>query len=106
MDLIEEIHVCSAASKHGKYQQQVKVGAKTTQSVPFVIIPTREGQYRIEVKAAIKGDSLATDGVMKMLRVVVRETCCIWSQRFDQSPLVILSRSHNLLTINKAKIKS
>ncbi|XP_019117290.2 complement C3-like isoform X2 [Larimichthys crocea] len=70
VDLIEEIHVCSAASKHGKYQQQVKVGAKTTQSVPFVIIPTREGQYRIEVKAAIKGDSLATDGVMKMLRVV------------------------------------
>ncbi|KAE8300817.1 Complement C3 Complement C3 beta chain Complement C3 alpha chain [Larimichthys crocea] len=75
VDLIEEIHVCSAASKHGKYQQQVKVGAKTTQSVPFVIIPTREGQYRIEVKAAIKGDSLATDGVMKMLRVVKPSGC-------------------------------
>ncbi|KAG8015205.1 Complement C3 [Nibea albiflora] len=69
VDLIEEIYVCSAASKHGRYRQQVKVGAQSTQSVPFVIIPTRLGQYRIEVKAAVK-DSSVTDGVMKMLRVV------------------------------------
>ncbi|XP_041789937.1 complement C3-like [Chelmon rostratus] len=69
VDLIEEAHVCSAASKRGKYRQQVKVGRQTARSVPFVVIPTREGLYRIEVKAAVKDSSL-NDGIMKMLRVV------------------------------------
>nr|XP_046263009.1 complement C3-like [Scatophagus argus] len=69
VDLLEEEHLCSAASKRGKYRQQVKIGRQTTRSVPFIIIPTREGQYRIEVKAAVK-DSMLNDGVMKLLRVV------------------------------------
>ncbi len=73
MDLIEEAHVCSAASKRGKYRKEVKVGQKTPRSGPFIIIPTREGKYRVEVKAAVKDSSL-NDGVMKMLQVVVRET--------------------------------
>lgn len=72
VDLIEAAHVCSAASRRGKYQQEVKVGRQTTRLVPFVIIPTKEGKYRIEVKATIK-DSPLSDGVMKMLQVVVRE---------------------------------
>ena len=71
VDLIEEENVCSAASKHGKYRQEVKIGPQTTRSVPFIIIPMKEGQRRIEVKAAVKGSAL-DDGIMKMLRVVVR----------------------------------
>uniref|UniRef100_A0A4W6E087 Complement component c3a, duplicate 5 n=1 Tax=Lates calcarifer TaxID=8187 RepID=A0A4W6E087_LATCA len=73
VDLIETEDVCSAASKHSRYRQEVRVGPSTTRSVPFIIIPMREGQFRIEVKAAVKDSSL-NDGIMKMLRVVVRET--------------------------------
>ncbi|XP_041788921.1 complement C3-like [Chelmon rostratus] len=69
VDLIEDKHVCSAASKHGRYRQEVKIGPQTTRSVPFVIIPMKEGQHRIEVKAAVKDSSL-NDGIMKMLLVV------------------------------------
>ncbi|AWP06025.1 Complement component C3 isoform 3 [Scophthalmus maximus] len=69
VDLMEEAHVCSAASKHARYRQEVRVGAQTTRSVPFVIIPMKEGQFPIEVKAAVKDSSL-NDGIMKILRVV------------------------------------
>ncbi|XP_062243569.1 complement C3-like [Platichthys flesus] len=69
VDLLEEEHMCSAASKHARYRQEVRVGQQTTRSVPFVIIPMKEGQFRIWVKAAVKDSSL-NDGVMKMLRVV------------------------------------
>lgn len=50
----------------------VKVGRRTTLSVPFVVIPTKEGEYPIEVKAEMK-DSMLTDGIRKMLQVVVRK---------------------------------
>uniref|UniRef100_A0A7N6F8K9 NTR domain-containing protein n=1 Tax=Anabas testudineus TaxID=64144 RepID=A0A7N6F8K9_ANATE len=70
VDLTEEENLCSAAYKHGKYRQEVKVGAQSTRSVPFIIIPMKEGQYPIEVKAAVK-DSTLNDGIRKMLRVVV-----------------------------------
>ncbi|XP_033969721.1 complement C3-like isoform X1 [Trematomus bernacchii] len=69
VDLIEEDNVCSSASKRGKYRQEVRIGAKSTRSVPFIIIPMKEGEFRIEVKAAVKDSSL-NDGIMKMLRVV------------------------------------
>lgn len=52
----------------------VKVGRRTTLSVPFVVIPTKEGQYPIEVKAEMK-DSMLTDGIRKTLQVVVRKRC-------------------------------
>ncbi|XP_076583682.1 complement C3-like [Chaetodon auriga] len=67
--LIEEEHMCSAAFKLGKYRQEVRVGPQSTRSVPFIIIPMKEGQHRIEVKAAVRDSSL-TDGIMKILRVV------------------------------------
>uniref|UniRef100_A0A671YJ49 Complement C3-like n=1 Tax=Sparus aurata TaxID=8175 RepID=A0A671YJ49_SPAAU len=70
VDLIEEVDVCSSASKRGKYRQEVKVGPQTTRSVPFIIIPMKQGQYRVEVKAAVKDSSL-NDGIMRMLRVVL-----------------------------------
>uniref|UniRef100_A0A667XIT0 Complement component c3a, duplicate 5 n=1 Tax=Myripristis murdjan TaxID=586833 RepID=A0A667XIT0_9TELE len=73
VDLIEEEHVCSSGSKHGKYRQEVKVGPGSTREVPFIIIPMKEGRFPINVKAAVK-DSFLSDGIMKMLLVVVRET--------------------------------
>ncbi|XP_041641235.1 complement C3-like [Cheilinus undulatus] len=69
VDLREEENVCSAASKLARFRQEVTVGPQTTQSVPFLIIPMKEGQYTIEVKAAVRNSSL-TDGVIKVLRVV------------------------------------
>ncbi|KAM4750142.1 complement C3-like [Anableps anableps] len=69
VDLIEAAHVCSAASKRGKYQQEVKIGPRSTRSVPFVVIPIRDGEFRIEVKAVVK-DSVQGDGIAKTLRVM------------------------------------
>uniref|UniRef100_A0A672HAG4 Complement C3-like n=1 Tax=Salarias fasciatus TaxID=181472 RepID=A0A672HAG4_SALFA len=69
VDLMEAQHVCSAAFKHGPYRQEVNVGPQTTLSVPFFIVPMREGEVQIEVKAAVKDSSL-NDGIMKRLRVV------------------------------------
>uniref|UniRef100_UPI00144773BB complement C3-like n=1 Tax=Epinephelus lanceolatus TaxID=310571 RepID=UPI00144773BB len=54
VDLIEKEHVCSSASKRGKYRQEVNVGPLTTRSVPFIIIPMKDGHYPVEVKAAVK----------------------------------------------------
>ncbi|RVE75819.1 hypothetical protein OJAV_G00002530 [Oryzias javanicus] len=70
IDLAEKQDVCSTASKRGKYQKEVNVEAMTTRSVPFIIIPMKEGTLPIEVKAAVKDSSLS-DGVEKNLLVVV-----------------------------------
>ncbi|XP_032389036.1 complement C3 isoform X2 [Etheostoma spectabile] len=86
VDLIDVPHVCSAASKRGKYRQEVKVRPQATKTVPFIIIPTKEGQYHIEVKAAVK-DSV-NDGIMKMLQVV---------------PEGLLIKSPHIVTIDPAK---
>lgn len=72
VDLIEVEHVCSSASKRWKFRKEFSVGALSTRSVPFIIIPMKEGEHSIEVKAAVKDSSL-NDGIRKMLRVVVRE---------------------------------
>ncbi|KAF1394912.1 hypothetical protein PFLUV_G00006050 [Perca fluviatilis] len=69
VDLTDEEHVCSSASKRGRYRQEVKMGAQTTLAVPFIIIPMKEGKYSIEVKASVKDSSL-NDGIMKKLLVV------------------------------------
>ncbi|XP_061844093.2 complement C3-like [Nerophis lumbriciformis] len=69
VDLFETEHVCSAASKRRRFRQEVDVGPQTTQAVPFIIIPMKEGEFGIEVKAAVR-DSHLNDGIMKTLRVV------------------------------------
>ncbi|XP_058496236.1 complement C3-like isoform X2 [Solea solea] len=69
VDLTETEDVCSAASKRIRYRQDVRVGPQTTRSVFFIIIPMKDGQFDIEVKAAVKDSSLS-DGVIKKLRVV------------------------------------
>ncbi|XP_037545595.1 complement C3 [Nematolebias whitei] len=67
--LIEEENICSVASKRGKYKVEVNVGAHSTRSVPFIIIPMKDGERSIEVKASVKDSSL-NDGIAKKLRVV------------------------------------
>ncbi|XP_068606604.1 complement C3 [Brachionichthys hirsutus] len=69
VDLTEQDDLCSAASKRGKYRQEVEIGPETTRSVPFIIIPMKNGHYRIQVKAAVKESGL-NDGIEKMLHVV------------------------------------
>lgn len=74
VDLKEETNLCSAAHKRGKYRQEVTVGRETTRAVTFTIIPMKEGLFPIEIKAAVRGGG--SDGVRKMLRVVVRKIFC------------------------------
>ncbi|XP_029003662.1 complement C3-like isoform X2 [Betta splendens] len=69
LDLIENTDLCSAASKKGKYRQEVTIGAQTTKSIPYVIIPLKFGKFNIEVKAVVKG-FFAGDGIIKSLLVV------------------------------------
>lgn len=64
--------MCSSASRSGTFRQEVRVGSQSTRSVPFIIIPMKEGKVSIEVKAAVK-ESWTTDGIRKHLLVVVRE---------------------------------
>ncbi|XP_014849656.1 PREDICTED: complement C3-like [Poecilia mexicana] len=71
VDLLEEKDVCSAAYKRQRFQQQVRVGAQTTRAVPFIIIPMKEGEVKITVKAAvIDSDINLSDGIERKLRVV------------------------------------
>ncbi|XP_028998589.1 complement C3-like isoform X2 [Betta splendens] len=71
IDLIENPDVCSSASKRGKYRQKVNVGSKSTRSVPFVIIPMKEGELKIEVKAFVSNSDLPLrDGIERKLLVV------------------------------------
>lgn len=66
----EKDSVCSLAHGRGKYQQVVNVESQSSRSVPFVVIFTKGGQHRIEVKAAVKGSSLS-DGIQKYIQVLV-----------------------------------
>uniref|UniRef100_A0A3P8SPK2 Complement component c3a, duplicate 5 n=1 Tax=Amphiprion percula TaxID=161767 RepID=A0A3P8SPK2_AMPPE len=72
VDLKEEANLCSAAYKRGKFRQEVDVGPETTRVLPFIIIPMKNGRFPIEVKAAVR-ETFLSDGIQKMLLVVVRE---------------------------------
>ncbi|XP_059191662.1 complement C3-like [Centropristis striata] len=85
--LTEELHVCSAASKRGSYHQEVTILPRTSQSVPFVIVPVKEGLFSIKVTATVKGTDLR-DGIIKKLRVM---------------PQGVLTRSLMVLTLDPAK---
>lgn len=71
MELKETKDICSPASNKGKFQIVVAVDAKSSYSVPFVIVPMAFGRHAIEVKAAASGRG--SDGVKKDLLVVVRK---------------------------------
>ncbi|XP_035993189.1 complement C3 [Fundulus heteroclitus] len=65
----EEDYICSAAYNKKWFQDEVQVGAQSTRSVPFIIIPMKHGSFPIEIKASVK-NSYLSDGIKKMLRVV------------------------------------
>uniref|UniRef100_A0A4W5Q5W9 Complement component c3a, duplicate 5 n=1 Tax=Hucho hucho TaxID=62062 RepID=A0A4W5Q5W9_9TELE len=67
VELRETSDVCSSASKKGKYIVTVMVDARSTRSVPFVIIPMKLGLHTIEVKAVVR-DWDGQDYVKKELR--------------------------------------
>ena len=68
--LKELTDVCSLASKRREYSQIIQVAAKSTRSIPFIIIPMKHGKFPIEVKASV-GAQQIDDGVIKTLLVVV-----------------------------------
>uniref|UniRef100_A0A8C2IJK6 Complement component c3a, duplicate 4 n=1 Tax=Cyprinus carpio TaxID=7962 RepID=A0A8C2IJK6_CYPCA len=68
VELMETKDICSPASKRGKFYTTVTVDAKSSYSVPFVLIPLALGRHAIEVKAAAAGRG--SDGVKKDLLVV------------------------------------
>ncbi|XP_056621745.1 complement C3-like [Triplophysa dalaica] len=68
VELKETEDVCSLARNKGRYQTTVSVDAKSSRSVPFVIIPLAFGRHSIEVKAAVAGRG--GDGMKKDLLVV------------------------------------
>lgn len=112
MDLLEEENVCSSASKRGKYRREVEVGQQSTQAVPFIIIPMREGQYSIHVKAAVRDSSLS-DGIEKKLRVVVSGgTFCsyernvaaiLWTVRAHMCVCVLLEQKFGICCLSHNK---
>ncbi|XP_076845464.1 complement C3-like isoform X2 [Brachyhypopomus gauderio] len=69
VDFLETEHICSAASKKVKYRTTVFVDAKSTRSIPYIIIPMELGEHSIEVKVSAYGTTLS-DGVRKTLKVV------------------------------------
>ncbi|XP_051749274.1 complement C3 [Ctenopharyngodon idella] len=68
VELKETKDICSPASNRRKFQTVVTVDAKSSLSVPFVIIPMALGRHAIEVKASASGRG--SDGVKKDLLVV------------------------------------
>uniref|UniRef100_A0A671NXC1 Complement C3-like n=1 Tax=Sinocyclocheilus anshuiensis TaxID=1608454 RepID=A0A671NXC1_9TELE len=70
LEFMETEHICSSASKKGMYQTEVEVESMSSRSIPHVIIPLELGNHWIEVKAAAY-DSVYSDGVRKILKVVV-----------------------------------
>uniref|UniRef100_A0A4W4GW93 Anaphylatoxin-like domain-containing protein n=1 Tax=Electrophorus electricus TaxID=8005 RepID=A0A4W4GW93_ELEEL len=68
VDFLETEHICSAASKKGKFRMVVSIDARSSRSVSYILIPMEIGEHSIEVKVSGKTRS---DGVRKTLKVVV-----------------------------------
>ncbi|KAL7852212.1 hypothetical protein SRHO_G00179970 [Serrasalmus rhombeus] len=69
VEFTETEHICSAASKKGRYRTTVNVDAQSSRSISYIIIPMELGNHWIEVKAAVLGLG-GSDGVRKALKVV------------------------------------
>ncbi|KAL6482007.1 hypothetical protein MHYP_G00100870 [Metynnis hypsauchen] len=69
VEFTETEHVCSAASKKGKYRTTVDVDAQSSRSISYIIIPMELDKHWIEVKAAVYGSTIG-DGIRKALKVV------------------------------------
>uniref|UniRef100_A0A4W4GSC7 Anaphylatoxin-like domain-containing protein n=1 Tax=Electrophorus electricus TaxID=8005 RepID=A0A4W4GSC7_ELEEL len=66
VDFLETEHICSAASKKGKFRMVVSIDARSSRSVSYILIPMEIGEHSIEVKVSGKTRS---DGVRKTLKV-------------------------------------
>ncbi|KAI4889080.1 hypothetical protein NFI96_023395, partial [Prochilodus magdalenae] len=69
VEFTETEHVCSSASRKGKFRTTVNVEPKSSRSISYIIIPMELGNHWVEVKAAAF-DSTLTDGIRKALKVV------------------------------------
>ncbi|KAK7906692.1 hypothetical protein WMY93_015304 [Mugilogobius chulae] len=85
VDVVENPEVCVSASDRGRYSQEVQLKPSSSRAVPFVIIPLREGDVRIEVTAAVM-DSRISDGVGKTLRVVPKGVLTRVNKVIDLNP--------------------
>ncbi|KAK7165650.1 hypothetical protein R3I93_005655 [Phoxinus phoxinus] len=84
VELKETKDICSQASNRGKYQIVVAVDAKSSYSVPFVIVPMALGRHAIEVKASASGRG--SDGVKKDLLVVAEGVLTKLNENLQLSP--------------------
>ncbi|XP_059409015.1 complement C3-like [Carassius carassius] len=84
VELMETKNICSPASKRVKFQTTVTVNAKSSYSVPFVIVPLALGRHAIEVKAAAAGRW--SDGVKKDLLVVSEGVLTKLNENLQFSP--------------------
>ncbi|KAF4118191.1 hypothetical protein G5714_000242 [Onychostoma macrolepis] len=84
VELMETKDICSPASKRGKSHTIVTVDAKSSYSVPFVIVPLALGRHAIEVKAAAAGRG--SDGVKKDLLVVSEGVLTKLNENLQFSP--------------------
>ncbi|XP_052459368.1 complement C3-like [Carassius gibelio] len=84
VELMETKNICSPASKRVKFQTIVTVNAKSSYSVPFVIVPLAFGRHAIEVKAAAAGGW--SDGVKKDLLVVSEGVLTKLNENLQFSP--------------------
>ncbi|XP_058137965.1 complement C3-like [Dasypus novemcinctus] len=69
VELLYNPAFCSLATAKKRHQQIVKVPAKSSLAVPYVIVPLKVGLQEVEVKAAVY-NAYMSDGVKKTLRVV------------------------------------
>uniref|UniRef100_A0A4W4GV40 Anaphylatoxin-like domain-containing protein n=1 Tax=Electrophorus electricus TaxID=8005 RepID=A0A4W4GV40_ELEEL len=100
VDFLETEHICSAASKKGKFRMVVSIDARSSRSVSYILIPMEIGEHSIEVKVSGKTRS---DGVRKTLKVVVsfllvqdsrrknssQQECVLSSVKVDNCPSLI-----------------
>ncbi|XP_052401152.1 complement C3-like [Carassius gibelio] len=84
VELMETKDICSPASKRGKFSTTVTVDAKSSYSVPFVIVPLAFGRHAIVVKAAAAGRG--SDGVKKDLLVVSEGVLTKLNENLQFSP--------------------
>uniref|UniRef100_A0A665W5Z9 Complement C3-like n=1 Tax=Echeneis naucrates TaxID=173247 RepID=A0A665W5Z9_ECHNA len=69
VDMLENQDVCSGASGHGRYREKIRVPARGTRSVSFVIIGMKIGLLDIDVRAVVHRMDIS-DGEKRPLRVV------------------------------------
>ncbi|KAL2086307.1 hypothetical protein ACEWY4_017366 [Coilia grayii] len=86
LKLVETPTICSSATDRGGYVTTVEVRARTTHTVPFVIVPMETGTQSIVVAAA---DALwRTDGVQKDIVVLPVGVPRRTTVQFDMNPSV------------------